>query len=162
MKRVRANKQQLRETLANLTMGIQEPLYRGLGSEAQIEYEKTGELTPKSGVFFTNDAGFAQNFAKQIILLTTKEGLDPKNSAVDTRKEGYEGPFKKRLDQEHGKNNYDCWTLWSEVQKHDTITYEGGPETRYVFTKRTPVTKDKILAEISLEQTLEEQYGSTN
>jgi hypothetical protein len=164
MRHAQTTRDQLATLLVEASQDLKEPIFRGLDHEACEEYKKEGQLNPKSGnfsvgtgVFFTNNPVYAQGFAKTMLVITTRATLDPQKKAIDTRIEGYDTSFRHKLDEERGGNSYDAWTLWEEIQKHDTITYEGGPQSSYVFTKRTPVTRERILVEVTILDESESQ-----
>lgn len=154
---IEATREDVPKVLQWLVSDLEEPLYRGLGEQAEEEYKQTKRLAPKNGslsvgkgVFFTNNAGYAVNFAKNTLLVTSKRILDPEDRAVDTRKRGYDAQFRIMLNNELGIGNYDGYVLWDEICKHDTIIREGGADDEYIFTRRRPVQEEEIIAEVRL------------
>lgn len=154
--------QELEEMLKEIAGQGDELLYRGLGYEAEAEYRTGKDLEPRwgsisvgKGIFFTNSLDYAISFAKNIILITTRKTLDSEGKAIDTRQKGHEKEAEEKLDRELGKGNYTDYRLWEEIQKSDTITYEGGPEQNYVYTKRGSLAREKIIAEIIIQKEIE-------
>lgn len=150
---ITAEKDELAAILADL--GAEDMLYRGLSEKSEEEYRETGILLPHDGnmsvgcgVFFTDSLGYALGFAKKTLLITSRRRLDPEQKAIDTRIEGYAGKARASLDVRSGRGNYTCWDLWAEIQRDDTITDEGG--SGYVYTRRTAVSKDELIAEINI------------
>jgi hypothetical protein len=103
-----------------------------------------------TGVFFTNDPQYAIGFLKEVMLVTARATLDPKKQAIDTRITGYDQKIRQQLDRRLGPGRYDCWRLWAEIQKNDTLTSDTDDKTKYVYTRRAPVEAHEILAEIRI------------
>ncbi|MBW2967230.1 hypothetical protein KY362_01965 [Candidatus Woesearchaeota archaeon] len=156
MEQIESSKEELLKELRRITEDVAEPLYRGLGKEAEKDWQEEGIMKPKcgsmsvgTGVFFTNKPEYATDCAGGVMVVTARNLLDPDRTAVDTRVKGYSEPFRERLAE---KGEYDGWAVEAEVQKHDTITRETMDEQMYVYTKREQVGKDKVLAEIRIIQ----------
>lgn len=152
---IRVKREELSAVIQFLTKHISEPLFRGLSEKAQREYQEEGKLIPKSGsvsvgegVFFSSSLQNALYFAKGILLNSSRKQLDAEGQVVDTRIPEYDSEIRARLNQKLGKGNYSGWKLWEEIQKQDTITYEGGARENYVYTRRLPVEKSELIAEI--------------
>jgi len=148
---------ELQKTIDGVLKDAKEPLYRCLGKQAKEDYEQKGALQPYDGsmsvgcgVFFTNNLDYALGFLDEMLVVTDRKMIDPDECAIDTRMKGYYEPIEDRLRQTLGEGNYNGWTIEEEVQKNDTIRYEGGSRDAYVFSKREPVPKDKLLAEIRI------------
>jgi hypothetical protein len=155
VQKLRAKREELEKILGEILPGVKEPLYRCLGSKAQTDYEQQGTLLPYEGsmsvgcgVFFTNNLDYALGFLDEMLLVTDRTRIDPDQRAIDTRQKGYYAPIEERIRANLGEGNYNGWTIEEEVQKSDTISYEGGPKDAYVFSKRGQVKSDKLLAEI--------------
>ncbi|MBW3015794.1 hypothetical protein KY330_05195 [Candidatus Woesearchaeota archaeon] len=152
METVKAQKENLKKIVEELVKGLKEPLYRGLGSQAESDYRKEGRLKPYSGsisvgkgVFLTNNLDMALSFMDKTLVVTTREKLDPEKKAVDTRKPGYDKKAREKLGEKASGLE-----VWEEIQKEDTITFEGGPADSYVYTARKPLTKDQLLLEVAV------------
>jgi hypothetical protein len=157
VKQIQATMEELPKVLGEILPQAKEPLYRCLGKNAQNDYEKNGILTPYDGsmsvgcgVFFTNNLDYALGFLDDLLLVTDRTRIDPDQRAIDTRQKGYYAPIEEKLKATLGEGNYNGWTIEEEVQRNDTISYEGGPEGAYVFSKREPVGREKLLAEITI------------
>ncbi len=152
---ITCTEQQLKEKISLLLDGVSEPLYRGLSEQAQRDYQREGVLLPYDGalavgkgVCFSSDLEKALSYRKGKLIVTSREKLDPKRQAVDTRQAGYDQRAEQRLRQR--KESFTAYELWDEVLQDDIITriMPGAPD--YVFVKRTPVTQDEIIAEIDI------------
>ncbi|MFH1636898.1 MAG: hypothetical protein ABIB71_00565 [Candidatus Woesearchaeota archaeon] len=157
LQRISVRKKDLEKVVQEIISRVKGPLFRGLGQKAQKDYESKGVLMPYcgslgvgEGVFFTSDLCYALSFMKGILVISSREKLDGQGKAIDTREKAYETEAREKLDMELGAGNYDGWRLWGEIQKSDTITYEGGPQDSYVYSRREPVTKGELLAEIRI------------
>ncbi|MBI2103168.1 hypothetical protein HYT55_04970 [Candidatus Woesearchaeota archaeon] len=152
---ITCTEQQLRGKLFDLLDGVSEPLYRGLSERARRDYHREGVLIPYEGalavgrgICFSNDLETALSYCKGKLIITSREKLDPKRQAVDTRQAGYVQRAEQRLRQR--KKKCDGYELWEEVLREDTITQITPNATDYVFVRRTPVTVDEIIAEIEI------------
>ncbi|MEK6969085.1 MAG: hypothetical protein AABW48_01525 [Nanoarchaeota archaeon] len=152
---IEAKRADLPVIIQALIKPISEPLFRGLSEKAQQEYLREQQLLPKEGslsvgrgVFFTSDLHYALSFARERLLVSSKKLLDAQSRCIDTRISGYEQEIKSRLDQQKGAGNYSGFELWAEIQKQDTITFEGGPAEHFVYARRMPVNKEELIAEI--------------
>lgn len=155
MKTITCKKAELDKRLLELSQDIEEPLYRGIWTG---DYKTTGILKPNpgslsagTGVFFTNSLEYAKTFMDRTLVITSKKLLDPNSTSIDTREPGYDKEAQHALDKKYGKGKYDGYTLWDEITSHDTITNEGGREGTYVYSRRTQVTQDELIAEIRIE-----------
>ena len=154
MRTATCTKTALDRRIQELTEEIEEPLYRAIWTS---DYSNTKNLEPQSGSysvgkggFFTNNPQYAKSFLGHTLLITSRQKMDPENNAIDTRGNGYDRKIRAELDQRLGTKNYNGFTLWDEITKHDTITYEGGSKNTYVYSKRMPVTQDELIAVIRI------------
>lgn len=156
MKKIACKQEDLAEMIKNLVLNVREPLYRGLGHLATQDYQREGlllcydgELAVGSGVFFTNRWEEAFYFAKSgLMVVSSRDLLDSRGEVIDERVNGYDLVAKNKLDLELGVGNYNGYRLWAEIQKKDTITRSSLNGDTYTYTKRKPVTKEELIAEI--------------
>ncbi len=154
MKQIQAIREQALPLLAEISREIAEPLYRGLGNIAYADYQRTGLLLPYSGclsvgkaVCFSALPEVALSFCQSgIVIVTSRQLLDPWRRAVDTDVPGYDEPFRKKLDATLGKGNYNGYQLWEAVCEQDTIV------ENTTFARRKPVTPQELIAEIVLRE----------
>ena len=146
---ISVKRDEIKKSIVEIVKNIKEPLYRGLGEIAEKDYLKRGKLilyegnmSVGRGVFFSNDIGYALKFAKNYLLITSREIIDPENKVIDTRIKGYDEKIREKLGEISG------WGLWQEIQKYDTITVESN--SGYVYTCREEMDSDKLIYEIKL------------
>lgn len=153
MKQIQISPEQALPLLAEIGREIAEPLYRGLGNKAYGDYRRTGMLLPYDGclsvgraVCFSALPEQALSFCQSgLLIVTSRQLLDPQRRAIDTAMPGYDEPFIQKLDAALGQGKYDGYTLWDAICQQDTILGA-------TFARRRPVTHQELIAEILLRE----------
>jgi hypothetical protein len=158
MQLVHVKKAELEDKIKELSRGIQEPLYRGLHSECNIEYlnegmmyPKQGDLSTGTGIFFTNDPTYGISFANGIITIADLARFRKMSRVIDTRNPEYVTEIKERTTKHLGRepNGYEIWI--ELVGNFDTITnIREGDHDNFIYTRRVPVSKSELEYDIRI------------